>query len=295
MRVLLFGANGFLGGPVRDRLAAEPGVEVITAGRSATADLRADLTTIGATALAEVLRKASPHAVLNCAGVTGGDPAGLVAGNVVAVAALTSAMLRSAPAARLVHFGSAGEYGRVGPGVSVPESAEAKPLHAYGVTKLAGTELVRAAREHEGLDAVVLRVFNPIGPGAPEGTLPGRLAALLRKGGPITVGPLDAYRDFVDSRDVAEATVAAAIAPGTLPPVLNVGTGSAILLRDLAKELGSIAGSGAGIAESGHGSERSADVPWQQADVSAIREALGWSATRSLTTSLTDLWVAAGG
>jgi nucleoside-diphosphate-sugar epimerase len=77
--------------------------------------------------------------------------------------------------------------------------------------------------------------------------------------------------------------------------VLNVGTGSAILLRDLAKELGSIAGSGADIAESGRGSERSADVPWQQADVSAIREAMGWSATRSLTTSLTDLWVAAGG
>jgi nucleoside-diphosphate-sugar epimerase len=295
MRVLLFGANGFLGGPVRDRLAAEPGVEVITAGRSAAADLRADLTTIGAPALAELLRKASPHAVLNCAGVTGGDPAGLVAGNVVAVAALAVAMLRSAPAARLIHFGSAGEYGRVTPGISVTETAEAKPLHAYGVTKLAGTELLRAARDQEGLDAVVLRVFNPIGPGAPEGTLPGRLAALLRKGGPVAVGPLDAYRDFVDSRDVAEAAVAAVIAPGILPAVLNVGTGSAILLRDLAKELVAIAGAGTDIAESGRGSERSADVPWQQADVSSIRDALGWSATRDLTTSLTDLWVAAGG
>jgi nucleoside-diphosphate-sugar epimerase len=295
MRVLLFGANGFLGGPVRDRLAAEPGVDVITAGRSATADLRADLTTIGAPALGELLRKASPHAVLNCAGVTGGDPAGLVAGNVVAVAALAVAMLRSAPAARLVHFGSAGEYGRVAPGISVPETAEAKPLAAYGVTKLAGTELLRAARDQEGLDAVVLRVFNPIGPGAPEGTLPGRLAALLRHGGPVTVGPLDAYRDFVDSRDVADAAVAAAIAPGILPAVLNVGTGSAILLRDLAKKLVAIAGTGTDIAETGRGSERSADVPWQQADVSVIWDALGWSARRDLTTSLRDLWVAAGG
>jgi nucleoside-diphosphate-sugar epimerase len=295
MRVLLFGANGFLGAPVRERLTAESGVELLAGGRSPLADVRADLAKVGVPALAELLRRASPHAVINCTGATSGDATDLVAGNVIAVATLANAMLRGAPSARLVHFGSAGEYGRVTPGSATTETTPARPVVAYGVTKLAGTEILRAAREHDGLDAVVLRVFNPIGPNVPATTLPGRLAAELRRGeGPVTVGPLDAYRDFVDSRDVADAAVAAALAAGSLPPVLNVGTGKAVLLRDLAKQLAALAGEGAEVAETGHGSERSADVPWQQADISAIASAIGWTPRRELSTSLRDLWQSAG-
>ncbi|MDQ1655204.1 MAG: NDP-hexose 4-ketoreductase [Cryptosporangiaceae bacterium] len=292
MRVLLFGANGFLGAPVRERLAAEAGVEVLTGGRSPLADVRADLATVGADALAELVRRASPHAVINCTGATSGDAPALVAANVIAVATLANAVLRGAPSARLVHFGSAGEYGRVTPGEATTEATPARPQVPYGVTKLAGTEILRSAREHDGLDAVVLRVFNPVGPDAPASTLPGRLARELRlAAGPVTVGPLDAYRDFVDTRDVADAAVRVALASGGLPAVLNVGTGKAVLLRDLAKELTALAGEGAEIAETGSGSERSSDVPWQQADISAIRAATGWAPRRALSTSLLDLWL----
>ena len=80
--------------------------------------------------------------------------------------------------ARLVHLGSAAEYGR-GPGrAPVREDEPARPVGPYGVTKLAGTRLVELART-AGLPAVVLRVFNPVGPGGagPHAARPGGVRA----------------------------------------------------------------------------------------------------------------------
>jgi nucleoside-diphosphate-sugar epimerase len=147
-------------------------------------------------------------------------------------AVLCAALREAAPGARLVHLGSAAEYGPGAPGTLATESAPTRPTAPYGATKLAGTVAVTGA----GLDAVVLRVGNPVGPGAPESGLPGRITRLLRttdRDGVLRLGDLSAYRDFVDVRDVARATVLAATAPGPLPPILNIGGGQAVLVRDL--------------------------------------------------------------
>jgi nucleoside-diphosphate-sugar epimerase len=296
IRCLLLGATGFLGSQIRTRLAETPGVELLTAARSRHADthVQLDLARVGLPRLEALLHDVQPHVVVNCAGATRGDAAELVAGNVVVVAALAQAVVRAVPSARLVHLGSAAEYGRVESGKAVSESARPEPLSAYGISKLAGTALLRSAVDDVGLDAVVLRVFNPIGPDAPENTLPGRLVAELRRtartGEDILVGPLDAYRDFVDVRDVAEAVAAAALTPARVPFLLNVGSGRATGLRELAKAMAAVAGTEQRLVESEPGSFRSADVPWQQADISAARHALNWLPSIDLSTSLRDMW-----
>ncbi|NVI89285.1 NAD(P)-dependent oxidoreductase, partial [Actinomadura sp. BRA 177] len=162
-RILLIGATGFIGRHVRTRATAA-GFEVVAASRAAgPGDLRLDLAA-GPVSVAAAVREFAPDAVVNCAGATRGEPADLVHGNVMAVANLVTALASAAPEARLVHLGSAAEYGNAEPGTPITESAPPRPLGVYGVTKLAGTELVRAAA---GLDTVVLRVFNPVGPGSP--------------------------------------------------------------------------------------------------------------------------------
>jgi nucleoside-diphosphate-sugar epimerase len=287
MRALVIGASGYLGARVY-RTAADAGFEVVTAGRRTGLDLA----TAGPDAVAALIAGVAPDVVVNCAGATSGDLAALTAANVDGPATLVTALLRL-PRVRLVHLGSAAEYGR-GPGeVPVREDEPARPLSPYGVTKLAGTRLVELGRA-AGLPAVVLRVFNPVGPGAPGHTLPGRAAAELaravRERDVVRLGGLDAVRDFVDVDDVAAAVVVAATGPLPAHGVVNVGSGTAVSARELVGTLVDVSGARVHIEEGGSGSARSADVPWQQADITAATAAWGWRPRRSLTVSLEGLW-----
>jgi len=304
--LLVLGAAGFVGRHVTARARAA-GLRVLGATRAVPGAEAVpgawpglDLATAPVADLERALRAVAPDVVVNCAGATGGDPSRLAAANVVAISRLLHAMAGAVPKARLVHLGSAAEYGRVEAGSSVAESAAPGPVGAYGLTKLAGTQLVQAARA-DGLDAVVLRVFNLIGPGTPASTLPGRLVRDMRRaqatGARVTTGPLTAFRDFVDVRDVADAVLAAAAAAARAPALVNIGSGRATQLAEVASSLAALSG-GARVVEDagpGRGSPRSAEVRWQQADISRASGDLGWRPRRDLTTSLADLWAAATG
>ncbi|GAA2424957.1 NAD(P)-dependent oxidoreductase [Streptomyces macrosporus] len=301
MRVLVLGATGYLGGHTAEHLRARPGVRVLGASRLPasspaagpaavpSADLAVDLATVPVPELAALLAELRPDAVVNCAGAVGGDALRLTGVNARGPAALCAALREAAPGARLVHLGSAAEYGPGEPGRPLAEDHPTRPVGLYGAAKLAGTLAVTGS----GLDAVVLRVFNPVGPGAPPASLPGRLAAELRRTAPdgvVRVGDLSAHRDFVDARDVARAATAAALAPERLPHVLNIAGGRARPVRDVAEGLARAAGFRGRIDEGGETPARSAAVAWQQADVTAAARALGWRPRHTLEESLADLW-----
>ncbi|MFJ6080823.1 NAD-dependent epimerase/dehydratase family protein [Streptomyces sp. NPDC092369] len=293
MRILVLGFTGYLGGHVAGHLRTLTGVRVLGGGRSPAAEFGIDLATARADDLARALSDAAPDAVINCAGTTGGDAVTLAEVNSRGPAVLCAALRKAAPTARLIHLGSAAEYGPGEPDVKVTESAATRPVAVYGATKLAGTVAVTTS----GLDAVVLRVGNPVGAGAPAAGLPGRVAGLLREAGPdpaavIRLGDLSAYRDFVDARDVARAAALAVSAPRTLPGILNIGGGQATPVRDLVHTLARVSGFRGRIQENGGGSARSGEVSWQCSDITAAEEALGWRPSYPLDDSLTELWTA---
>src|ERR1700722_2101283 len=138
MRLLIMGASGFIGTHVRCRALAA-GMEVVTAGRTGFADAlrhyHADLAEDDPGKVTALIDEVAPDVVVNCAGATTGEPDALVAVNVTGVYTLTKAMLMAKTAPRLVHLGSAAEYGRAEPGVPVSEQAVPRPAAVYGVTK----------------------------------------------------------------------------------------------------------------------------------------------------------------
>lgn len=252
MRVLLLGATGYLGRFVADRLLADPAVQLTALGRSDEADVRFDLSTGSPGALTRFLDAVHPGVVVNCAGATRGGGRELIRHNVVATATVCESLRRSGCGARLVHLGCAAEYGPSPSGSSTGEDAVPRPGGPYGVSKLAGTELVLAS----GLDAVVLRVFSPIGPGTPAGSPLGRLAEAMRRtmqqgDSELKLSGLGVQRDFVDVRDIARAVHAASLSAAQ--GVVNIGTGRAVRLRDAASLLARVAGYTGAVHEHGVG------------------------------------------
>jgi nucleoside-diphosphate-sugar epimerase len=287
-RVLLFGASGFIGAHVRSALSADARIgEVVCPGRDT-----ADLIDGDIGALSGLLRAVAPDAVVSCVGRLGGTDAELIRGNTLTAAKLVEAVAEAAPAARLVRLGSAGEYGVVPHGRSVTEDDDTRPVAAYGVSHLAGTRLFELAGTSGRVDAVSLRVFNPIGAGLSQENLLGRAAARLRAApaGGITMGPLGAYRDFIDVQDLA-ALVLAAVTAGTLRHrVFNAGSGRAVTAREAVRLLAAQAGYAGAIREEGVAQQRSAAVDWIRADIGRARSEFGWSPVHDLAQSIKDIW-----
>ncbi|MFJ7418438.1 NAD-dependent epimerase/dehydratase family protein [Streptomyces uncialis] len=318
MRVLLIGAGGYIGRFVADRLIADPAVQLTALGRGDDADVRFDLATGSPGALTRFLDAVHPGVVINCAGATRGGARELTRHNTVAVATICEALRRSSCGARLVQIGCGAEYGPSQPGSSTAEDAVPRPGGPYGVSKLAATELVLGS----GLDAVVLRVFSPAGPGTPAGSPLGRLAEAMRRAmqsgdAELKLGGLGAQRDFVDVRDVARAVHAASLSAAQ--GVVNIGSGRAVRLRDAAAVLARVAGYGGALHEldapqappvalratlghprtdPDHAGPSAYPYPdgcgsWQQADVRTARDRLGWRPRINLEESLADIWMEA--
>ncbi|WP_433892306.1 NAD-dependent epimerase/dehydratase family protein [Streptomyces sp. CA-111067] len=299
MRVLLLGADGFLGRHVAERLLADPAVQLTALGRSDDADVRFDLSNGAPGVLARFLDAVHPGVVINCAGATRGGARDLTRQNTVAVATVCEALRRSSVAARLVQLGCGSEYGMSPAGSSTGEDAVPRPGGPYGVSKLAATELVLSS----GLDAVVLRVFSPVGPGTPTGSPMGRVAEALRRAmqngeSELRLGGLTVQRDFVDARDVARAVHAASLSAAQ--GVVNIGSGRAVRMRDMAGALAHVAGFEGVVVEMDEPPAGTAPPPypdgcglWQQADVRTARDRLGWRPRIGLEESLADVWMEA--
>jgi nucleoside-diphosphate-sugar epimerase len=299
MRILVLGASGFLGSHIVDALAEVDGVvELVNVARTvpdgAPGAWQALDLAAGSRALDGLVADVGPDVVVNAAGRTTGSATELDELNTAMVEQLLGVMLRRVPRARLVHLGSAAEYGPADEGHQTTEEDEPRPVGAYGRTKLAATELVRDAGSR-GLDTVVLRVFNPIGARMDARTLPGNAAALIAAAvatghDRIELGPLDASRDFVAATDVASSVVAAMRVPSAGGAILNVGTGSSHLTRELVTRLATVAGFTGTVVERDLGSVRSAAVSWQEADISRTRRTLGWAPKATLTEAVEALW-----
>jgi GDP-4-dehydro-6-deoxy-D-mannose reductase len=114
---------------------------------------------------------------------------------------------------RILSIGSSEEYGSVQKeNLPLREESVTKPSSPYAVARVSQEMLSQVYAHSYGIDIVLTRSFNHIGPGQRElfatSSFAKKLiiikhdAALQRK---VTVGNLEVVRDFVDVRDVARA------------------------------------------------------------------------------------------
>jgi nucleoside-diphosphate-sugar epimerase len=302
---VVFGATGFVGRNVSTALL-QAGWRVTAAVRDhaaagATLDgrcrtLRLDPVRDHPADLTGAIERAEAGIVVNAAGAlwgaAGADERQLHDGNVLLIQRLVDAVAAAGGArVRLVHIGSAYEYGDQPAGTPLTEDLAEHPVSSYAKSKLAGTRIVTDAVAAGRVDAVVLRISTAVGPWAPpEGLLGGIARRLAADPADVGLPPLAGARDFVDVRDVADAVLCAAKAPG-VPSVVNVGGGRLTAVTDVVDLLLRCAGATAAPAgPAAHGERRDAGVAAAPLDLGLARCALGWAPTRPLADAVAALW-----
>ena len=305
MRVLVTGATGFVGRHLLDALRAA-GHEPNAAGGPQDAPPAIGLDVLDPDAVRRVVDAAAPDAIVHLAGQafvpqSVADPLGTLAVNATGTAHVLEAARayrdRVRAPLRVLVVSSAEVYGIQRPDrMPLDETAVLRPGNAYAASKVAAEAYALAWQRSYGLDCVVARPFNHIGPGQDGRFVVASFArqlADIAAGAPalMHVGNLEAQRDFLDVRDVAAAYVLL-LANGRAGEVYNICSGRTVAIREVLRQLITIARVPVEIRDDPE-RMRSSDLPILSGDATKLRAETGWEPRYSLAASLRDIYAAA--
>ncbi|HZX67687.1 MAG TPA: GDP-mannose 4,6-dehydratase, partial [Candidatus Elarobacter sp.] len=171
------------------------------------------------------------------------------------------------------------------------ETTAPRPANPYAASKVAAEALAMSYARSFGVDAVVTRAFNHIGPGQDERfAVPAFASQLARIAAGtaepvVRVGNLTATRDILDVRDVCDAYVRILEGGGEAGEIYNVCRGEATPMREILRRLIEIAHVPVEVRED-PARMRPADVPVSVGDAAKLHEATGWSARIPLPAAL---------
>ncbi|ACL60442.1 NAD-dependent epimerase/dehydratase family protein [Methylobacterium nodulans] len=303
MRIMVIGGNGFVGRPLSRLLSAEHEVCVLDTLRygglrftgeelSRLKVVLGDITDPDEVAAAVAAFR--PEAIIHLAAIhyipeCEQDPGLAVRVNVAGTVNLLSAC---PPGCRFV-FASSGAVYKADTRPHTEDGSAVEPSDIYGFTKLHGEHYVRYMAGLRGFPAVVVRLFNVIGPGETNPHLMPEIVAQLKAGySRIALGNLTPKRDYVHVEDAARGFMAAAlageVARGACVTV-NLGTSCAYSVDEIVRKLRQISGLDFAVA-SDPARIRAVDRPVLAADIGRIRTLFGWEPARSIDAALADLW-----
>lgn len=126
---------------------------------------------------------------------------------------LLEALRRYSLTTRILSIGSSEEYGNVSPDIlPLTEDSRLNPISPYAVARVAQEMLSKLYTDSFGLDIVITRSFNHIGPGQKDAfVVPSFIRRILeakfagKQDMTLEVGNLEITRDFLDVRDVVKA------------------------------------------------------------------------------------------
>lgn len=191
---------------------------------------------------------------------------------------------------RVVVVSSGSVYATPAPDETVTETSPTTPNSPYAVAKL----LVETQARYyatRGLDTLIARPFNHIGPGQGPGFLIPDLTAALRAlpdGDTLTIGNLNAARDYTDVRDVARAYLTLALAPTHHHDLYNVATGTSHTGHDILRAITTALGRPTPELTVDPHRLRPNDPPRITGNATRLRTEFGWTPTIDYTTSITE-------
>jgi UDP-glucose 4-epimerase len=193
-------------------------------------------------------------------------------------------LLNAAKSAGIGHFVYASSREVYGDAkrLPVPEATPLCPRNVYGSTKAAGEVLVTGAGQ---IPTSVFRLANVIGPGDAGRVVPLWLAA-ARAGAPLTMFGGQQIMDLVPMASVID-TIICSLERGPLDGPINVGSGVAVTLRDLADRVLQVTASSSELVVQ---PAREAEVQRYCADTTRLRCTLGIEPDPDPLAAIQDWW-----
>lgn len=189
---------------------------------------------------------------------------------------------------RVIHTSTSEVYGTPD-AVPIRETHALKGQSPYSATKIAADKLCEAFHLSFGLPVVVLRPFNTFGPRqSTRAVLPTILVQLLKGKKEVRLGRLDPKRDLTFVADTVEGFVKAATAEGVVGEVIQLGTGRTVSIAELFSAACRALGREAvAIQEDERLRPEKSEVMVLLSDPSKAKARLGWEAQIPLEAGLT--------
>jgi len=253
-RVLVLGASGFIGRWVTRRLMGV-GADLVVAVRNPASmegevlpgpPIQIDL--LDFEAVSDLIGQIRPLVIFNLAGYgidpneRDADKARLINSELPPLLLESLHPLTGSPwrGQRIVHAGSALEYGICGGDLA--ESTAAEPTTLYGRTKLAGTQALQNASVSSGIASVTARLFTVYGPGERPGRLLPSLLEAAHTGNCLEMTAGTQKRDFTYVEDVTEGLLRLGTMQTLQGNIVNLATGLLSTVRQFIETAAEILG-----------------------------------------------------
>ena len=303
MKAMIIGAAGFVGGYLADAIRQDLLCDVVVTKlpheKLSRQDLEVrNLDILNPIAIFELLKEERPDYIFHLAAQSSisyswKNPSLTVDVNVKGSLNVLNAVRQLDYSPKVLVIGSGEEYGHIRPGaVPIAETEFPRPGNIYAATKACQNMMATIYAQAYGLQLVMVRAFNHVGPHQAEIFVVSdfcKQVAMIEKGlqEPVMrVGNLAAKRDFTDVRDVVHAYTRL-VQFGVSGETYNVGSGHAIPIQSVLDAI--VAQSSVKIAvETDPAKLRPVDVPIIEADTRKIFDATGWKPTIPLEQTIAD-------
>ena len=291
MKALVVGGGGFVGPYLVRHLKNELGYEV-TVTKTEKETLAMDgavvknLDILDKNQISELLNEEKPDYLFHLAAQSSvayswKNPTLTVDVNIKGCVNLLEAVKDADKKPRVLLIGSGEEYGHIKKDeCPIIEDNVLRPGNIYAATKSCQNMLGKIYSDAYGLDIMMVRAFNHIGPNQTPVFVVAdfcKQVADIEKGKQepvIYVGNLSAKRDFTDVRDVVKA-YALLVKGGKRGETYNVGRGHAVAIEDILKEIVSMSDKDIEVKVD-EKKLRPVDVPIIEPDIEKIKKEVGW-------------------
>lgn len=208
--------------------------------------------------------------------------------NVEGTARVLEAVRQVGPDCWCVHASSREIYGDA-PMSLVHEDAPKNPVNRYGLSKLESERLIAEAVD-AGMRTAILRLSSVYGgrKDHPDRVVPSLTWRALQ-GEPLVITGAETFFDFVHVEDTVDGIIAAidllALGRDSLPPI-NLATGTATSLQQLAETVLSVTGSQAPLTVA---APRDFDVSGYCGSTERAQTVLGWKARHAIESGVREV------